>query len=283
MWAEDSKGDLKSDWLSTNINVELRRPCMNASGIDRSSRRLEILNPVFVASLDWLETSGIKAHKPARCSLGVPFQASFEDTVTDGPTSVHIVHMGTFVLLIKTRQAAHLPGAFHSCIMLPWLAWCGNTFHKLTNSMRSQHSGVHWPFWQSNQALLLIYFLSQKSPFTPSSVIVIYYSWTWWKPRALLWRTTVAGDTRNKKFTCHITLNCALHDSLLCPYMHVDSPSGRDRTRGLRWGVGVRSSEFLRLTHRLSYLQPCRRDTSLRSLFQVSGLGNCTEIVSLIP
>lgn len=54
-------------------------------------------------------------------------------------------------------------------------------------------------------------------------------------------------------------------------------------SRGLRWGVGVRSSEFLRLRHRLSYLQPCRRDASLRVLFQVSGLGHCTEIVPLIP
>lgn len=74
--------------------------------------RLEILNPVVVASLDWFQTSGIKAHKPARCSLGGNFQASFEDTVTDGRTSVHIVHMGTLVLLFKTRQAAHSPGGF---------------------------------------------------------------------------------------------------------------------------------------------------------------------------
>lgn len=74
--------------------------------------RLEILNPVVVASLGWLQTCGIKAHKPARCSLGGTFQASFEDTVTDGRTSVHIVHMGTLVLIFKTRQAAHSPGGF---------------------------------------------------------------------------------------------------------------------------------------------------------------------------
>lgn len=50
---------------------------------------------------------------------------------------------------------------------------------------------------------------------------------------------------------------------------------------GLRRAVGVGSSELLRPV--LSHLPPCRGEGSLRVLSQVSGLGNCAEIVSLIP
>lgn len=81
--------------------------------------RLEILNPVVVASLGWLQTRGIKAHKPARCSLGGTFQASFDDTVTLSWTDIgtHCPHAYISINL-QNKAGCTFTWWFSSCFLM---------------------------------------------------------------------------------------------------------------------------------------------------------------------